>query len=79
MNTSQIDSIILSAVGEHWTKVAMVIARVVDAMSRELPSGDECYEVISRRIEALVRHGRREKLEKANKKRKEKENPTNPI
>jgi len=58
MNTSQIDSIILSAVGEHWTKVVMVIARVVDAMSRELPSGDESYEVISRRIEALVRHGR---------------------
>jgi hypothetical protein len=36
----------------------MVIARVVDGMSRELPSGDEGYEVISRRIEALVRHGR---------------------
>jgi hypothetical protein len=58
MNTSQIDSVIFSAVGEHWTKVAMVIARVGDAMSRELPPGDEGYEVISRRIEALAHNGR---------------------
>ncbi len=58
MNTSQIDSVILSAVGEHWTKVAMVIARVVDAMSRDLPPGDEGYEVISGRIGALVYDGR---------------------
>jgi hypothetical protein len=58
MNTSQIDSVILSAVGEHWTKVAMVIARVVRAMSHGLPPGDEGYEVISRRIEALVDNGR---------------------
>jgi len=57
MNTSQIDSVILSAVGEHWTKVAMVIARVVDAMSRDLPPGDEGYEVISGRIGALVHDG----------------------
>ena len=58
MDTSQIDSVILSAVGEHWTKVAMVIARVIDAMSHGLPPGDESYEVISRRIEALVHDGR---------------------
>jgi hypothetical protein len=36
----------------------MVIARVVDAMSHGLPPGDEGYEVISRRIEALVHDGR---------------------
>lgn len=58
MNTSQIDSVILSTVGEHWTKVAMVIVRVVDAMSRDLPTGDEGREVIARRIEALVHDGR---------------------
>jgi Protein of unknown function len=58
MKTSQIDSLILSTVGEHWTKVAMVIARVADAMSHGLPPGDERYEVISRRIEALVQDGR---------------------
>jgi Protein of unknown function len=58
MDTSQIDSFILSAVGEHWTKVAMVIARVADAMSRDLPLEDEGYEEISQRIEALVLDGR---------------------
>lgn len=58
MNTQQIDSVIFSSVGENWTKVAMVIARVADAMSRDLPSGDKGYEVISRRIEALVHDGR---------------------
>jgi hypothetical protein len=58
MNTSKIDSVILSALGDHWTKVAMVIARVADAMSRDLPPGDEGYKVISRRIEALVHDGR---------------------
>jgi hypothetical protein len=58
MNTSPIDSVILSGAGEHWTKVAMVIVRVADAMSRELPSGDQVYEVISRRIDALVQDGR---------------------
>lgn len=58
MNTAQIDSVILSAVGERWTKVAMVIARVVNAFSHGLPPGDEGCEVISRRIQALVHDGR---------------------
>jgi len=58
MNTSEIDSVILSAVGEHWTKIAMVIARVADTVSHDLPPGDDGYEVISRRIEALVHDGR---------------------
>jgi hypothetical protein len=58
MNSSQIDSVILSIVGEHWTKVAMVIARVENAMGHDLPPGDEGYEVISGRIEALVHDGR---------------------
>lgn len=58
MNASQVDSVILSAVGQHWTKVAMVIVRVADVLSHGLPSGDEGYEVIARRIEALVRDSR---------------------
>ena len=58
MNTSEIDSEILSVVGEHWTKIAMVIARVAHAMGHDLPPPDEGYEVISRRIEALVHDGR---------------------
>jgi hypothetical protein len=58
MEISQIDAAILSAVGEQWTKVAMVIARVADAMTNGLPTRDEDFEVISRRIEALVQDGR---------------------
>ena len=56
MNTSKIDSLILSEIGESWTKVAMVIARVV----KGVPAGseEEHCELISRRIDALVRDGR---------------------
>jgi catechol 2,3-dioxygenase-like lactoylglutathione lyase family enzyme len=37
-----------------------VIAKVADAMGTELPNGDERYELISDRIEVLVRAGRLE-------------------
>jgi hypothetical protein len=37
MDASQIDSLILSAVGERWTKVAMAIARVERTVSPNLP------------------------------------------
>ena len=57
MNTSEIDSANLRAVGERWTKIAMVIARVVDAVRHDMPE-HEGYEIISRRIEALVHDGR---------------------
>ena len=57
MNTSELDSAILEAVGERWTKIAMAIARVVDAVRHDLPE-HEGYEIISRRIEALVHDGR---------------------
>jgi len=58
MNSLQIDAIILSTLGRNWTKVAMVIARVVEAIGRDLPSGDEGCEIISRRLDALVHDGR---------------------
>ena len=60
MNTSRIEEVILFAVGDRWTKVAMVIGRVADAMGTELPTGDQGYELISNRIEVLVRAGRLE-------------------
>jgi hypothetical protein len=60
MNTSRIEDAIIFAVGDHWTKVAMVIAKVADAMGGDLPSEDEGGEVISEHIEALVRAGRLE-------------------
>ncbi len=60
MNTSRIEDAILSAVGNRWTKVAMVIAKVADAMGGDLPSGDEGGAVISELIEVLIRSGRLE-------------------
>jgi len=53
----EIDGQILSAVGERWTKVAMVIANV-EAMHSDLQLRDDDCEIISRRIEALVHDGR---------------------
>lgn len=44
MSASQIQDAILLAVGERWTKVAMVIARVADVVGADLPTGDEGYE-----------------------------------
>jgi hypothetical protein len=58
MNESRIDETILSNVGAHWTKVAMVIVSVADAMGRELPTGNERYQMVSKHIEALVSDGR---------------------
>ncbi len=58
MINSQIQDTILLAVGERWTKVAMVIARVAGTMGRNLPAGDEAYQAIAGEIDALVRAGR---------------------
>jgi hypothetical protein len=60
MNTSQIDTAILSAVGDRWTKVAMVIAVSADAMHPGLQPDDQECEAIARRIETLVRNGQLE-------------------
>ena len=58
MTISRIDEDILSAVGERWTKVAMVIAKVADAADNDLLLGHEGLQVISQHIEGLIRSGR---------------------
>jgi hypothetical protein len=60
MNTSRIEDAILSAVGDRWMKVAMVIAKVSRALGTDLPSGDEGGEAISDRIDHLILCGRLE-------------------
>lgn len=60
MHAPQIEEAILSAVGDRWTKVARVIAKVVDAMGTDLPTGDEGCQMVSEHIEALVQSGRLE-------------------
>jgi hypothetical protein len=49
---------LLSAVNGRWKKVAMVISRVADAIGNDLPEGDDGYQLVARRIEALVSEGR---------------------
>ena len=49
---------LLSASNGRWKKVAMVVGRVADALSRDLPEGDDGYELVARRIEVLVSEGR---------------------
>jgi hypothetical protein len=39
MQTASINAAVLLVVGDRWMKVAMVIAKVVGAMSRDLPTG----------------------------------------
>jgi hypothetical protein len=58
MNESRIEETILSAVGARWTKVAMVVVKVADAMGRDLPTRNERYEMVSKYIGALVNDGR---------------------
>jgi hypothetical protein len=49
---------LLSAANGHWKKVAMVISRIANAMGKDLPEGDDGYELVARRIEGLVSEGR---------------------
>jgi hypothetical protein len=60
MQTAGIEAAVLLAVGDHWMKAAMVIAKVVDAMSSDLPTGDQAWELVSEHIEVLVKTGRLE-------------------
>ncbi|MGB9461937.1 MAG: DUF3658 domain-containing protein [Candidatus Acidiferrum sp.] len=44
----------LSAAAGRWRKVAAVIANVSHALDKELPDGEEAYELVARRIGFLV-------------------------
>jgi hypothetical protein len=60
MNNDAIDQAILSMLSAsegRWRKVAMVISRVADGMSNDLPEADERYDLVAQRIEALVGDG----------------------
>jgi hypothetical protein len=60
MNAAAIESAILLVVRHRWMKVAMVIAKVAEAMGADLPTGDEGCELVSEHIEALVKNDRLE-------------------
>jgi hypothetical protein len=58
MDTAQIDAQVLSVVKNRWTKVAMVIVKVAASLNPDSSLSDEHCELISSRIEALVKDGR---------------------
>ncbi len=56
-NSHQLDEIVLEAIGENWTKVAMVLARAANAPGINLGEDEDEYEVFADRIYALVNAG----------------------
>jgi hypothetical protein len=61
MSDCAIDEAIISSLSDvngRWNKVVMVIGRVANAMGNDLPEGDDGYQLVARRIEALVSEGR---------------------
>jgi hypothetical protein len=61
MNDDAIDQAILSMLAlarGRWRKVAMVISGVADQMGKDLPAGDDRYDLVAQRVEALVLDGR---------------------
>jgi Protein of unknown function len=61
MNDDAIDQAILStlsAAGGRWRKVAMVISTVAKGIASDSDEEDDRYDLVARRIEALVADGR---------------------
>ena len=58
MSNQQIDEAILGVVAVRWQKVAMTIVKAADLLPSHFREGEEGYELIARRIEALVQEGR---------------------
>jgi hypothetical protein len=61
MNDDAIDQAILSmlsAAEGRWRKVAMVISRVAEEIGNDLQDKQNPYDLVARRIEALVDEGR---------------------
>ena len=48
----------MATVNGYWRKVAMVYAKVTEALGAEFPEGDVGHELFDRCIEALVHDGR---------------------
>jgi hypothetical protein len=56
-----IDEVILTlfpAGNGHWKKVALVMSKVAGAIGKDIPEGDDGYQLVARRVETLVSEGR---------------------
>lgn len=60
MNASEIDAAVLNVVQPSWRKVAMIIVKAAEKLGTGLPDGEDGYNLIAARIEALVTDGRLE-------------------
>jgi hypothetical protein len=58
MTDSQIDGAVLSSIEPRWQKVAMVISRAAKKLYGDLPTGEDAYGMIAKRIEFLIESGR---------------------
>lgn len=60
-NDTQVNDAVLAymaTVNGYWRKVAMVYAKVTEALGVEFPEGEAGHELFDRCIEALVNDGR---------------------
>jgi hypothetical protein len=60
MTSRELDEAILASVGPKWTKVAMVIARAVEAASLSDAGAPDDLNVFAERVESLVAGGKLE-------------------
>jgi hypothetical protein len=58
MTSPEIDSAILAVAKTSWRKVAMIIMQAAERLGPALPEGDPGYEMVAKRIQALVKAGR---------------------
>jgi hypothetical protein len=58
MTSSEIDSAIHSVAQASWRKVAVVVVKAAESLGPALPNGDPGYEMVAKRVEALVKAGR---------------------
>ena len=57
MLDAKIDQAVLAVTETSWKKVVLVIARAAEQVEEDLPDGDIGYEMVAKRIEALVNNG----------------------
>lgn len=56
----EIDAAILALLRpqKHWRKVAFIVGRAADALGNKIPDGDEGYQIVGQRIQALFDAGK---------------------
>ncbi len=58
LNITKIDDAILAAASNNWQKIAMIIAKVAPANADAFADDEDDFELVAKRIEALIGEGR---------------------